>query len=214
MRSRSVRFPAPIDPGTRSFREFPAFAETLDPRAHNDGSRCSAPAVSAAKKRAHMLLERGFDEVYQLDGGILEYLESAGADNRFSGECFVFDQRVSVAMTTSRKATTRSCHACRACADGSRHRIVGLCASTSAVRIASARTPSDNARRSPNARGRRGSPRARGERHVGAIMNERSPADNADGHVFAARKGRAAVRRIDRNRPAPRRHARPPPARE
>ena len=44
-------FPGAVDPGTRSFREFPAFAETLDPRGTRR-LRCFVPAGSAAKKRA------------------------------------------------------------------------------------------------------------------------------------------------------------------
>ena len=71
-----------------------------------------APAASAARKRARTCSNAGFDDVYQLDGGILKYLDNAGASNRFTGECFVFDQRVSVAddLTQGRYA---SCHACR-----------------------------------------------------------------------------------------------------
>ena len=46
-------FPGAVDPGTRSFREFPRFADTLDPRGTRR-LRCSAPAASAAKKRARI----------------------------------------------------------------------------------------------------------------------------------------------------------------
>jgi UPF0176 protein len=88
-------FPGAIDPGTRSFREFPAFAATLDPVRHRRVALFCTGGIRCEKASA-LLLERGFDEVYQLDGGILSYLADVGADNRFSGECFVFDQRVSV----------------------------------------------------------------------------------------------------------------------
>ncbi len=50
--------------------------------------------------------------MYQLDGGILSYLGCVGADNRFSGECFVFDQRVSVDDDLNQGDYT-VCHACR-----------------------------------------------------------------------------------------------------
>ncbi len=37
----------------------------------------------------------GFEQIYQLDGGILKYFEECGGDH-YEGECFVFDQRVGV----------------------------------------------------------------------------------------------------------------------
>jgi UPF0176 protein len=49
------------------------------------------------EKASAWLLEQGFEAVYRLDGGILSYLETVPADeSRWQGECFVFDQRVSV----------------------------------------------------------------------------------------------------------------------
>lgn len=48
------------------------------------------------EKASAYLIEQGFDEVCQLDGGILGYLAETGTDGAFEGECFVFDQRVSV----------------------------------------------------------------------------------------------------------------------
>ena len=104
-------FPGAIDPGTRSFREFPAFAATLDPTRHRRVAMFCTGGIRCEKASA-LLLERGFDAVYQLDGGILNYLADAGADNRFSGECFVFDQRVSVNDDLNQGDYT-VCHACR-----------------------------------------------------------------------------------------------------
>ncbi|MEO1367370.1 MAG: pseudouridine synthase, partial [Acidobacteriota bacterium] len=58
-------------------------------------------------------LEReGFREVHQLDGGILKYFEDCG-DDHYSGECFVFDQRVTVDATL-RETATAQCFACQA----------------------------------------------------------------------------------------------------
>ena len=49
------------------------------------------------EKASAFLLAEGFEDVYQLDGGILKYFAgTADADNAFEGECFVFDERVSV----------------------------------------------------------------------------------------------------------------------
>ena len=49
------------------------------------------------EKSTALLRMQGFDEVYHLRGGILKYLETVPpAQSRWQGECFVFDERVSV----------------------------------------------------------------------------------------------------------------------
>lgn len=48
------------------------------------------------EKASAYLIERGFEDICQLDGGILGYLAEVGTESAFEGECFVFDQRVSV----------------------------------------------------------------------------------------------------------------------
>jgi len=104
-------FPGAVDPGTRSFREFPEFVATLDPAQHRRIAMFCPGGIRCEKASAY-LLEQGFETVYQLDGGILNYLAEAGDDNRFTGECFVFDQRVTVDEALRQGAYT-SCHACR-----------------------------------------------------------------------------------------------------
>ena len=47
------------------------------------------------EKAAPYLLQQGFQEVYQLDGGILKYFEECGSAH-YDGECFVFDERVTL----------------------------------------------------------------------------------------------------------------------
>lgn len=65
------------------------------------------------EKASAYMLEQGFKEVFQLDGGILKYLETvAENDNRWQGECFVFDQRVSVDRTLE-EGSYEQCFACR-----------------------------------------------------------------------------------------------------
>jgi UPF0176 protein len=90
-------FPGAVDPGTRSFRQFPDFVRRhLDPARHRRVAMFCTGGVRCEKASAWML-EQGFEAVYQLDGGILNYLETVpAAENRWQGECFVFDQRVSV----------------------------------------------------------------------------------------------------------------------
>ncbi len=104
-------FPGARDPDTKSFREFPEFAATLDATEHPRVAMFCTGGIRCEKASAY-LLEQGFETVYQLDGGILNYLENAGADNRFVGECFVFDQRVSVDQTLE-EGEYAICHACR-----------------------------------------------------------------------------------------------------
>ena len=58
-------------------------------------------------------MNQGFESVYQLDGGILQYLEDTQAeDSRWNGECFVFDQRVSV-NAQLQQGQYKQCYACR-----------------------------------------------------------------------------------------------------
>ncbi len=106
-------FPGAMDPGTRSFRELPGFVrERLDPARHprvamfcTGGIRC--------EKASSWLLGQGFRSVCQLDGGILRYLETVAPEqNRWQGECFVFDQRVSV-NAVLQEGALQQCFACR-----------------------------------------------------------------------------------------------------
>ena len=106
-------FPGAIGAGTQSFREFPAFVrERLDPRTTKRVALFCTGGIRCEKASA-LLLERGFAEVYQLDGGILKYLdEVAPEENRWVGDCFVFDQRVSVDAGLH-QGRYEQCRACR-----------------------------------------------------------------------------------------------------
>lgn len=90
-------FPGAVDPATRTFRQFPDFVEQ---HLGEDKSRPVAMFCTGGircEKAAALVMEQGFDEVYQLNGGILRYLEDvAPAENLWEGECFVFDERLSV----------------------------------------------------------------------------------------------------------------------
>ena len=106
-------FPSAIDPGTASFREFPDYAARL---AKTDSDRPIAMFCTGGircEKAAALLNELGFDNVKQLRGGILNYLETVpDADNRWRGECFVFDTRVAVDRDRN-EGDYVQCHACR-----------------------------------------------------------------------------------------------------
>lgn len=106
-------FPHAIDPGTDSFREFPKFAEQV---AKSDKNRPLAMFCTGGircEKAAALMLELGFREVNQLQGGVLHYLEQVtGKDSRWDGECFVFDSRVAVDRDLAEGGYVQ-CHACR-----------------------------------------------------------------------------------------------------
>ena len=107
-------FPGAIDPDIEHFRDFPEFARTrLDPEnIHRVAMYCTGGI--RCEKASAWVLKAGCREVYQLDGGILRYLETVPAEeNRWQGECFVFDQRVSVDLELG-QGTYRLCFACRA----------------------------------------------------------------------------------------------------
>jgi UPF0176 protein len=63
------------------------------------------------EKAAPLLIEKGFHEVYQLEGGILQYLEECGGSH-YEGECFVFDKRIAV-DSQLRETATVQCIKCR-----------------------------------------------------------------------------------------------------
>ena len=82
--------------GTATFREFRDFAEReLDASRDRRIAMFCTGGIRCEKASAHLLAE-GFEEVWQLDGGILKYLaDMAGVEggSAFAGECFVFDER-------------------------------------------------------------------------------------------------------------------------
>jgi len=100
-------------PLTTSFREFPEYvAEHLDPKKHKKVAMFCTGGIRCEKSTA-FLKEQGFDEVYHLQGGILQYLEDVPKeDTRWEGECFVFDNRVAVDHDL-KKGSYDQCHGCR-----------------------------------------------------------------------------------------------------
>lgn len=91
------RFKGAVDPSTASFGELPEFVENnLDPEKHRRVAMYCTGGIRC-EKFAPYLRQRGFSEVYQLRGGVLNYLEKIPREESlWQGECFVFDERVSV----------------------------------------------------------------------------------------------------------------------
>ena len=106
-------FPRAIDPGTDSFRQFPEFAKELAKSSRDRPLAMFCTGGIRCEKATALMFELGFDEVYHLQGGILNYLEQTqGEDNRWDGECFVFDTRVAVDRDLAEGGYVQ-CHACR-----------------------------------------------------------------------------------------------------
>lgn len=106
-------FKGAIDPKTETFREFPQYvAEELNPEKNKKVAMFCTGGIRCEKSTAY-LKEQGFDEVYHLEGGILKYLEEVPeSESLWEGECFVFDNRVSVKHNLE-KGEYDQCHACR-----------------------------------------------------------------------------------------------------
>lgn len=106
-------FHGAVDPGTRAFGEFPDWW-----KAHRDqfaGKRIAMFCTGGIRceKSTNYLLGQGLNEVYHLKGGILKYLEDVPSDESlWLGECFVFDDRVSVGHGLV-PGGLKSCGACR-----------------------------------------------------------------------------------------------------
>ena len=109
-------FKGALNPHTSSFREFPAWVQKhLKPLIEENpslkiGMYCTGGI--RCEKATSFLIEEGFSDVYHLEGGILKYLEDVSAEKSlWNGECFVFDQRVSLGHDLL-PGSHRMCHAC------------------------------------------------------------------------------------------------------
>lgn len=102
-----------INPHTVSFREFPRYVQdNLSPETHKKVAMFCTGGIRCEKSTA-FLKEQGFAEVYHLKGGILSYLEEVPQDESlWEGECFVFDERVTVNHQLE-KGNYDQCNACR-----------------------------------------------------------------------------------------------------
>ena len=102
-----------INPQTDSFREFPEYVKNnLDPKVHKKVAMFCTGGIRCEKSTAY-LKQHGFEDVFHLKGGILKYLEEQPEDEtKWQGECFVFDNRVTVNHKLE-KGNYDQCHACR-----------------------------------------------------------------------------------------------------
>ncbi|MDO5640961.1 MAG: rhodanese-related sulfurtransferase [Paracoccus sp. (in: a-proteobacteria)] len=106
-------FRGAIDPGTASFRDFPAWWQANAARFQGKRIAMFCTGGIRCEKSTNYLISQGVEDVYHLEGGILKYLEDMPEENSlWQGECFVFDQRVSLGHGL-RQGRHSLCHACR-----------------------------------------------------------------------------------------------------
>ena len=87
-------FKGSVNPKLNNFRDFPKFFKTLD-KDKNIAMFCTGGI--RCEKASHFLKAKGFKNVYQLSGGIINYLNKIDKKNSlWKGDCFVFDNRVSI----------------------------------------------------------------------------------------------------------------------
>ena len=92
---RAGTFEHAMDLRLASFGQFADAADKIDPSLKAKTIVTFCTGGIRCEKAAPVLIEKGFRDVYQLDGGILEYFGQCG-DAHFKGRCFVFDQRIAL----------------------------------------------------------------------------------------------------------------------
>ena len=110
-------FAGAIDPQTASFRDFPAWFRNERERLLGSGRQPKVAMFCTGgircEKSTAFLKQEGVEDVFHLKGGILKYLETVPEDaSLWQGECFVFDQRVTVGHGLA-EGSYVLCHACR-----------------------------------------------------------------------------------------------------
>ena len=105
-----------INPKTKKFRDFPKWLKEQDFTKEDKNNKKVAMFCTGGircEKASSLMKNEGFKKVYHLKGGVLKYFESVSKDKSlWDGECFVFDDRVSVKHDLS-IGDYDMCHGCR-----------------------------------------------------------------------------------------------------
>jgi UPF0176 protein len=105
-------FQGAVDPGTDTFRDFPAWWQANKGRFHGQRIAMFCTGGIRCEKSTNYLLDQGVEHVFHLQGGILKYLEEVPVtQSLWQGDCFVFDDRVSVGhgLIPGPHTTCRAC---------------------------------------------------------------------------------------------------------
>lgn len=165
-------FPGAKDPHTTNFRQFQSFVESdlADQKDRAIAMFCTGGI--RCEKATAVMRDMGFEHLFQLDGGILSYLDEVTDDstieNLWQGECFVFDERVAVDRER-RPGAYVQCHGCRRALSDSDLRHPDYEAGICCARCVGTLTPE---RRGQLEERRRqvALAEARGESHIGKVM--------------------------------------------
>ncbi|MHC2070549.1 sulfurtransferase [Bremerella sp. T1] len=104
-------FEKAVPAGIDTFRDFPEAVASLPEDAKSTPVVMFCTGGIRCEKAGPFMQQAGFNEVYQLEGGILKYFELVGGDH-YQGDCFVFDQRVAVDPKLQESAVAQ-CFACQ-----------------------------------------------------------------------------------------------------
>lgn len=105
-------FEGAINPKIEAFGQFPEVVDALAPQLEGKTVVTFCTGGIRCEKAVLYMQERGFEHVYQLDGGILKYFETVGGSH-YHGDCFVFDRRVALTPALA-AAGYAECFNCRA----------------------------------------------------------------------------------------------------
>lgn len=106
------KFSQALPIGVDNFREFPDRVSELPNELRKKPIVMYCTGGIRCEKAGPLMEQQGFEHIYQLDGGILKYFEECGGEH-YDGDCFVFDQRVSVNPHLE-ETDTVMCFACQA----------------------------------------------------------------------------------------------------
>ena len=176
-------FAGALDPRIKTFSELPAWTAQAPALQARDGKK---PRVAMfctggirCEKSTALLRAQGFDEVYHLEGGILKYLETVPAEESlWQGECFVFDERVSVGHGL-RPGEHQLCRCCRQPLPDGALQSPGYEPGVSCPRCVDLSTPEQK----DSARERQRQwllAKSRSQTHIGRVATEHSPRTHAD----------------------------------
>ena len=101
-----------ISPKTKNFREFNKYIIDNKKLLNRKKIAIFCTGGVRCEKASAMFLENGVENVFQLKGGILNYFEKSKNTDKWEGECFVFDDRVTV-KTNLEPGNFHQCFACR-----------------------------------------------------------------------------------------------------
>jgi len=104
------RFKNAVTLDIENFREFPEKVKELE---KYKGKKILTYCTGGIKceKASALLLKEGFEEVYQLHGGIIKYGKEAGGED-FEGKCYVFDNRVTIDVNSVNPIVVSTCKNC------------------------------------------------------------------------------------------------------